>query len=658
MRKEKNIRNIGILAHVDAGKTTITENMLFKSGVIRSLGAVDKGTTRTDNLDIERQRGISVKASAVNFIWRDTEINLIDTPGHADFSAEVERALGVLDGAVLIISAVEGVQPQTKVYFDALKAMKIPTLIVINKIDRIGADIDRVIKDINMQLTEKVAPIQCIEGENTKDPVIKGISTTDFKDSVYMEEAITKLSEYDESLLEAYLEDEEIGDNRITEALAKITGQGDFYPILFASGIRNVGIEELMDSVVKLFPPLVVDEEGDLSAIVYKVEHHKVLGKIAYVRMFQGSLENRTLVHNVTKDVEEKVAQIKKISGYKEVDCTKLSAGDIGIISGLSKISIGDILGSEENIPFVPNIAKPLLTLQIFPKQKGKYMELVQAVEILEEEDPLLNFQWIKEKNELHIQIMGMIQVEILEAILLERFNIVVEFGEPSVIYKETPASSGYGHCRYTMPKPCWAVTRFKIEPAETGSGLSYKSEVRKDDIKEKYQREVERQLPITLKQGIYGWEVIDLKVTLVEGEDHVMNSNPGDFLIATAMGIMNGLATVKTTLLEPVLNFKIIVPEEVGGKLLGDIVEMRGTFDTPIIEAGTFNVEGQLPVATSLDYPVKLGIISSGKGIMITRFSGYKPIPLELGATRERVGVNPLDREKYILFSRNAIRL
>lgn len=285
-------------------------------------------------------------------------------------------------------------------------------------------------------------------------------------------------------------------------------------------------------------------------------------------------------------------------------------------------------------------------------------MELVQAVEVLEEEDPLLNFQWIKEKNELHIQIMGMIQVEILEAVLLDRFSIPVEFGEPSVIYKETPSSSGYGFCAYTMPKPCWAITRFKIESAESGEGLIYKSEVRKEDIKEKYQREVERQLPVTLKQGIYGWEVIDLKVTLVEGEDHVMHSNPGDFLIATAMGIMDGLANIKTTLLEPMISFKIMVPEVVGGKLIGDIVEMRGTFDNPTIEAGNFTIEGQLPVATSLDYPVKLGIISSGKGIMVTRFSGYKPIPLELGSTRERVGVNPLDREKYILFSRNAIRL
>jgi ribosomal protection tetracycline resistance protein len=289
-------------------------------------------------------------------------------------------------------------------------------------------------------------------------------------------------------------------------------------------------------------------------------------------------------------------------------------------------------------------------------KNKSDYVKLMEALEELEEEDPLLHVQRVKEKEELHIQIMGMVQLEILESILKNRFNLEVLFGKPSVIYKETPSKSGYGFAAYTMPKPCWAITRFYIEPLPRGSGLIYNSGVRTEQIKIRYQREVEKQLPITLEQGLYGWKVIDLKVTLVEGEDHVMHSNPGDFLIATAMGIMDGLQSIGTTLLEPMLQFRISVPEETGKKVLGDLIAMRGTFDSPVISNGNFTVEGIMPAATSLDYPVRLGIISSGKGILSSRFSGYQEVPLELGAVRERVGVNPLDRAKFILAMRNAL--
>ena len=251
---------------------------------------------------------------------------------------------------------------------------------------------------------------------------------------------------------------------------------------------------------------------------------------------------------------------------------------------------------------------------------------------------------------------MGTIQLEILESILKNRFGIDVYFGKPSVIYKETPTAKGIGYERYTMPKPCWAVVKFEIEPLPRGSGLVYESKVRTEQIKQRYQNEIKEQLPLSLKQGIHGWEVVDLKVTLIDGEDHVIHSNPGDFHIATAMGIMNGLQNVGTTLLEPIINFRISVPEEIGGKILNDIMNMRGNFDNTQVNNGTFTVEGKMPVATSLDYPVKLGIISKGKGIITTKFSGFAPIPLEQGETRERVGVNPLDRAKYILYARNAI--
>ncbi|GAA0720998.1 tetracycline resistance ribosomal protection protein [Clostridium malenominatum] len=631
MSERLNIKNIGILAHVDAGKTTLTEQILYKSGVIREPGSVDKGTAHTDNLEVEQQRGISVKASEANFCWKDVEVNIIDTPGHVDFSAEVERVLSVLDGAILVISAVEGVQPQTEVYFKALKTMKIPTIIFINKIDRIGSDVRRVLGEIKKLLTE--FPL-FLEEENLTEA----------------------LAEKDEFLLEKYLEGEEISSELLEERLALLIKECSIYPVISGAVIKGIGVTEVLDLLVKFIPSLEDYKEDELSAIVFKVKRNKNLGKLAYLRLYGGEIQSRDSVHNYTKDADEKITQIKKLRGQKEVDFGEVKAGEIACVSGLSKASIGDILGNPERIPVVPSIAKPLLTLQVFPKFKEDYIKLVEAFQELEEEDPLLNVQWIKEKNELHLQIMGMIQLEILESILRSRFAIEVAFGKPSIIYKETPKAWTLGFEAYTMPKPCWAVVKFEIEPLKAGGGLIYESKVRTEDIKLRYQREVETQLPIALKQGLYGWEVVDLKVTLIAGEDHVMHSNPGDFLIATTLGIMNGLASVGTTLLEPIIKFRISVPEEVGGKVLNDIIQMRGTFDSPMIINGSFTVEGEMPIATSIDYPVRLGVISSGKGVMTTKFSGYSPVPIELGATRERTGVNPLDRAKYILYARNAI--
>lgn len=651
-----NIRNIGVLAHVDAGKTTVTEQLLFKSGIIRSLGSVDKGTAHTDSLEVEQQRGISVKAAAANLIWKGIEINIIDTPGHVDFSAEVERSLSILDGAVVVISAVESVQPQTEVYFKALQVMKIPTIIFVNKVDRSGASLQRVLGDIHRTLSKNAVLIQTLTGEESSESHINYTMNEGSRDEDALNKLIEAAAEKDEKLLETYLEGKEISINMLRERLVKLTYSCSIYPVLCGAAIKGIGIDELMEALLTFLPPPKESTEDSLSGVVFKIEHNKTLGKLAYIRLYSGELKSRDVVYNFTKDVEEKVTQIKKLSGVKEMESGRACAGEIAKVSGLGSSSIGDILGKPEMVPIVPNIATPLLTLQINAKYKQDYMKLVEALEELQEEDPLLHVQRIKEKEEVHIQIMGMIQLEILESILKSRFSLEVNFGKPSVIYKETPAQSGYGFAAYTMPKPCWAIVRFYIEPMPRGTGLIYESRIRTEDVKLSYQREVEKQLPVTLEQGLYGWNVIDLKVTLVEGEDHVMHSNPGDFHIATAMGIMDGLQSLGTTLLEPLLKFRITVPEDVGGKVLGDIINMRGTFDSPVISNGSFTVEGEMPAATSLDYPVRLGIISSGKGIISSRFAGYQPVPLEMGAERERVGVNPLDRAKFILAMRNAL--
>ncbi|MBN4049365.1 TetM/TetW/TetO/TetS family tetracycline resistance ribosomal protection protein, partial [bacterium AH-315-N14] len=396
-------------------------------------------------------------------------------------------------------------------------------------------------------------------------------------------------------------------------------------------------------------------DDSELSALVYKISHNKTTGKIAHIKIFSGTISTRDDIFNVTTGKIEKITMIKKLSNQKQIDVKSASSCDLVMVSGLN-CSTYDILGSKTYIPSLQTITTPLLTLRIYSKIKEDYIALVDALTLLQEEDPLLNLQWIKEKKELHIRIMGKIQIEYIEAVLMERFNLQVTFGPPSVIYKETPIASGYGESRYTMPKPCWAIVEFLIEPLPMGTGRIYESKVRTEKVKLKYQREIEDNLDQILSQGIYGWPVTDLKITFTYGEDHVMHSRSGDFATSAAMGIMRGLNEIGTTLLEPIIKFRITVPEDVGGRVLNDIIKMRGSFETPFIHNGTFTIEGKMPVSTSLEYPGELGRISSGKAVMTTRFLSYEPCSLEIGSIRERIGVNPLDRAKYILYVRNAL--
>jgi ribosomal protection tetracycline resistance protein len=294
--------------------------------------------------------------------------------------------------------------------------------------------------------------------------------------------------------------------------------------------------------------------------------------------------------------------------------------------------------------------------VNVSPQQPEDYAALVKAMQMLTDEDPLIDFLWLQDERELHIKVMGLIQLEILENILNERFQLKVKFGKPSVIYKETPATSGEGYEEYTMPKPCWAVVRFKIEPGERGSGIVYHSLVGVNQIAQRYQNEIERTIPLALMQGIHGWEVTDLKITLVGGEHHNIHSRAGDFAVATPMAIMNGLQAIGTTLLEPMLDFTVAGPEDDLGKVISSLTQLRAEIGNPMLSDEKFSLKGTLPVATSLDYAARLSALTGGKGKLSTRFSGYRPCALELGASTPFRGISPLDRSKYILQARKAL--
>ncbi|MCB2316439.1 GTP-binding protein [Clostridium tagluense] len=664
MTIKNKIRNIGIVAHVDAGKTTLTEQLLYQSGSSRILGSVDKGTTHTDSLDIEKQRGISVKAAEIDLTYKETNIHLIDTPGHIDFSSEVERSIGVLDGAIVVLSCVEGVQPQTEVYFNALKRLNTPSIFFINKLDRIGASPYKTIVDMKKLLTNNLVPMQLVYEKNNEfivynifDEKNREKNILEIKNETYkqlLEDIIDTLGNYNVEILNQFFEGTLTLGNIKDEIIAQ-SNVGIIYPVFYGTALKGEGTRDLLDAIIDYIPGPEDLDNCELSALVYKISHNKTLGKIAHIKIFSGSISTRDDILNVTTGQNEKITMIKKVINQKPIDVKYASSSDLVMVSGLN-CSTYDVLGSKTHIPSLQTITTPLLTLRIYSKIQEDYIALVEALTLLQEEDPLLNMQWIKEKKEIHLRIMGKIQIEYIEAILMERFSLRVSFGPPSVIYKETPISSGYGESRYTMPKPCWAIVEFLIEPLPMGTGIVYESKVRTEKVKIKYQREIEDNLDKILSQGIYGWPVTDLKITFTCGEDHVMHSRSGDFTTSTAMGIMRGLNEIGTTLLEPIIKFRITVPENVGGRVLNDIIKMRGSFESPFIHNNTFTIEGKMPVSTSLEYPGDLVKISSGKALMTTGFAGYEPCSLELGSIRERVGVNPIDRAKYILYVRNAL--
>jgi ribosomal protection tetracycline resistance protein len=662
------LRNVGIFAHVDAGKTTTTEQILYRSGRIRSLGSVDEGTAQTDWLEVERTRGISVRSAVTRFQWNGVQVNLVDTPGHVDFLSEVERSLRVMDGAVLIVSAVEGVQAQTEVIWQALRDLRIPTIIYMNKMDRIGADPSRVLGEIHRLLSTGSVPIQTPDGVEvgfrgaTELLGLSGDVNTatpgEIPDDVLQNrnQLEEKIAEQYDALLHRYFDQGKLTDAELLPAFKESIRKAMLFPVLYGASNRGIGVDKLMDAIVSLLPPPDGEESAPLSGVVFKLEKDPIMGRMAYVRLYGGILRNRDTVRNHALNIDEKVTQIRKVEGQRSEDVGILKAGDIAAVCGWSRVRIGDIIGAEDGVPGERRLAEPLLTVQVLWGNEAEYPAVVAAFHELADEDPHLDVQWLQEDRELHLRVMGPIQVEVLGHMLFSRFGLSVTFGAPSVIYKETPVQTGEGFVAYTMPKPCWAILRFHIEPGERGSGLEYRSIVRSENLLDSYQNEVARRVPEALQQGLRGWPVTDLRVTLVEGEHHVWHTHPLDFVIATPMGIMDGLANTETMLLEPMLRFRLSTPEEYGGKLMSELVVMRGEFDTPSVRQGRMEIEGKLPVATSLDFPARLGSLTKGRGTLTTFFDGYKECPPDVKVERTRRGVNPLDTSKYILATRNAL--
>ena len=416
--------NIGIVAHVDAGKTTVTENLLYYSGVIKEVGRVDSGNTKTDSMDLERKRGISIKSSPISFNWKNVKINIIDTPGHVDFISEVERSLSVLDGAILIVSAREGIQSQTRILFDTLKALKIPTIIFVNKIDRVGACYKKLLKELKINLSDKIVGLQNVYEVGSKKAYLGEL----FEESVIEEEIINVLSKLDYELLEAYVEGRQISKMEIDKKVSYYAKKGMVYPVLCGSGLLGLGIENLLEAISKFLPYSEGNNKNNLSGVVFKIQRENLNEKKVYVRLYEGEIAVRDTIEIQNKAIVEKVNKIKVLEDGNLIEKSNISAGDIGVLYGVKNLQIGDVIGVPCNKIKSISIARPTLKTKVWPINKSNNSRLFEALTILAEEDPLLELEKDEFEDEIYINLFGEIQMEILKYVLEDSYGIEVEF--------------------------------------------------------------------------------------------------------------------------------------------------------------------------------------------------------------------------------------
>ncbi len=632
--------NVGIFAHIDAGKTSLTERMLLIGGALRTFGRVDDGASATDFLPVERRRGISVRDATVTFRYRDVTINLIDTPGHADFFEETELALTAIDACVIVVSAREGVEAQTEQLLEAVRQKNIPSVFFLNKCDMTGVICEPIVQKLRQSVAGEILPMN-------------NFADSSYERAAVFENAVEALG--DEDLLERYLSNS-LSAEELRQKLTEAVSQAKVFPLLYGSAKTGEGVEQLLDTLCRYFR-FKRDGDAPFSAYVYQVEHRKNEGKIAHIRLFGGTLGIREEVFNRRTGSIFKATQIKLIKGAKYADANCLTDGEIGAVAGLADVRAGDFLGAE--LPFRPlRLFDPYLRVKVLPENAEELTALKTALEELTDESPSYALEWVPEKRELTVAAAGSVQTEVLKETLFERYGLRVVVGEPSVIYRETPARAAFGYEHYTMPKPCWAVVKFYIEPLPHNCGLVYNSVVSDKKIAYRYQQHIETEVPRALSQGLKGWQVTDLKVTLVDGEDHPQHTHPLDFFVATPMGIMDGLRNCGTVLLEPVLEITIRAPEQAMGKIIGEITARRAEPLPPLCENGAFTLSARIPAAETFGLTETIASLSGGRANYHARLLGYFPCPDGKGQIRERTGIDPLNRAQWILHARGAYKV
>ncbi len=654
--------NLGILAHVDAGKTSLTERLLHAAGVIDQPGSVDDGNTRTDTLELERRRGITIKSAVVSFDLGGVTVNLIDTPGHPDFIAEVERVLGVLDGAVLVVSAVEGVQAQTRVLMRALRRLDIPTLIFVNKIDRSGADRERVLRGLREKLTDAIVPMGTVVRAGTADAAFTPFPA---HDAEFATAAIDALAEHDDAFLADYLADENTASTkRLHLGLAELTGKAAAHPVFFGSAITGAGITELTAGISDLLPSTSTQDVAEPSGAVFKVERGPAGEKIAYLRMFSGSVHtrDRLILRRAGTQLEGKVTAISVFERGMDVRRDAVTAGHIGKVWGLADVRIGDAVGEPHRATREHHFSPPTLETVVVPIHRAEKGTLHAALAQLAEQDPLIDLRQDDVRQELYLSLYGEVQKEVIEATLAEEYGIEVGFRESTTIHVERPVGSGSAFEAIKKgDNPFLATVGLRVEPGEIGSGVQFRLEVELGSMPYAFFKAVEDTVHETLRQGLHGWQVVDCVVTMTHSGywprqshahqrfDKSMSSTGADFRSVTPLVMIEALRRAGTRVYEPVHRFRIDLPADSLGTILPVLTALRAVPQTSQMQGPTCVIEGEIPAAQVNGLERQLPGLTGGEGVLEYEFDHYEPVRGEV-PERPRSDHNPLDRKEYLL--------
>ncbi|MEH2043814.1 elongation factor G [Nostoc sp.] len=674
------VRNIGIAAHIDAGKTTTTERILFYSGIIHKIGEVHEGTAVTDWMEQERERGITITAAAISTSWKDHQINIIDTPGHVDFTIEVERSMRVLDGVIAVFCSVGGVQPQSETVWRQAERYKVPRIAFINKMDRTGANFYKVHEQIRDRLRANAIAIQLpIGSENDFQGIVDlvrqrayiyandqgtDIQETDIPEALQaqVDEFRTKLieaaAETDDALMTKYFEGEELTEQEVRTALRKGTIAGTIVPVLCGSAFKNKGVQLMLDAVVDYLPaPSEVppiqgllpngdtverraDDNEPLAALAFKIMADPY-GRLTFVRVYSGVLKKGSYVLNASKNKKERISRLVLMKADDRQDVDELRAGDLGAALGLKDTLTGDTLCDDGSPVILESlfIPEPVISVAVEPKTKNDMDKLSKALQSLSEEDPTFRVRVDPETNQTVIAGMGELHLEILVDRMLREFKVEANVGAPQVAYRETirkAVSKIEGKfIRQSGGKGQYGHVVINLEPGEPGTGFEFVSKIAGGTVPKEYVGPAEQGMKESCESGVLaGYPLIDVKATLIDGSYHDVDSSEMAFKIAGSMAMKEAVLKASPVLLEPMMKVEVEVPEDYIGNVIGDLISRRGQIESQSTEQGLAKVASKVPLATMFGYATDIRSKTQGRGIFTMEFSHYEEVPRSVAET------------------------
>jgi elongation factor G len=675
MALKEHTRNIGIMAHIDAGKTTTTERILYYTGVTHRIGEVDEGSATMDWMEQEKERGITITSAATTCFWKDHRINIIDTPGHVDFTIEVERSLRVLDGAVAVFCSVGGVEPQSETVWRQADKYQIPRIAFVNKMDRVGANFKGCLQMMVDRLKTTPLPIQLPLGKEDDfrgvidlvtmkaiiyDPHSLGTKyeVVDIPE-VYLQEAsiareylIEKLAERNDYLMEKFIDGHEITEEEIRQSLRETTLQLKGIPVLCGSAFRNKGVQPLLDAIINYLPsPLDIppvkgiDSQGKelafsannghpLSALAFKIMNDPYTGQLTFFRIYSGSLKSGDSVFNSIKNKKERIGRLLKMHANKREEIHEVSAGDIFAAVGLKYTTTGDTICSEKQ-PIIlesMNFPAPVISIAIEPKTKGDLEKLGTSLQKLALEDPSFKVKTDEETGQTILSGMGELHLEIIVDRLLREFHVEANVGEPQVAYRETITKAIKSEGRFVRQsggRGQYGHVWLTIEPQTPGKGFEFVNRIVGGAIPREYIPAVEKGVVEAMEKGVLaGYPMVDIKVTLIDGSYHEVDSSEMAFKIAGSLGFKEGTHQASPILLEPLMSIEIITPEEFVGQVVGDLTSRRGKTTKVEYRGGTNVIVGEVPLANMFGYATDLRSLTQGRATFTLQFSHYSPVP------------------------------